>query len=87
MNRSALRVIALAAPIATLILFPWSGKSTQCADLGPDPGCVTEYMSPFGLRYPDWLGGVFYFLLLCLIAWIVSIPFRRLDRRAAQDRV
>jgi hypothetical protein len=68
--------------LATLVFLPWSGVSTGCGLGGPGSsgGCVTEYMSPLGFRYPEWLGALFYVLLLLSVGWLLLLPFRRLDR-------
>jgi hypothetical protein len=68
--------------LVTLVFFPWSGVSTGCSlgGLGSSGGCVTEYMSPLGFRYPEWLGALFYVPLLLSVGWLFLIPFRRLDR-------
>lgn len=69
--------------LVALIFFPCSGVSTGCSlgIPGAEGGCVTEYMSPLGLRYPEWLGAIFYIVLVVAVGGLLLIPFRRLDRR------
>jgi disulfide bond formation protein DsbB len=73
--------------VVTLVFFPWSGVSEGCGMGKPGAvgSCVREYLSPLGLSYPEWLGAVFYFLLLCLLAWVFLTPFRRLDEEPEVD--
>ena len=65
----------------TLLLFPWSGAVTGCSlrTSGSGDGCVTQYISPLGFLYPEWLGAVFYLVLVFLVGWVVLTPFRRIE--------
>ncbi len=83
----AFKVAIALVVLVTLIFFPWSGASSACAlgVPGGEGGCVTEYMSPLGLRYPEWLGAIFYMVLLFAVGGLLLIPFRRLDQRSKDD--
>ena len=77
------RIAAGGVTFITLVFFPWSGVSSQCSigmPGGSSGGCVREFMSPLGFRYPEWLGSLFYVSLLLGVGWLFLIPFRRLDR-------
>lgn len=53
----------------------------MCADPG---GCTTQYMSPLGLRYPEWLGTVFYGGLVVISFIVILIPAWLLDPEPRQ---
>ena len=84
----ALKIALVLGVLTLLTFFPWSGLSTGCfigtrGHVGG--GCVTEYMSPLGFRYPEWLGALFYVGLVAIVASVVVAAFATRRTHQAAD--
>lgn len=56
------------------------GHGLQSRRSGLKRVCETQYISPPGLIYPEWLGAIFYVVLVFIVGWRLLTPFGRLDR-------